>query len=72
MCKSNIHFKRPIDEHGNTFLHSAEKSIYGRMVEMVINYNSVKLDVNCKNSIGAKPLHVAALNNTEACAMLLK
>ena len=42
------------------------------MVEMVINYNSVKLDVNCKNSIGAKPLHVAALNNTEACAMLLK
>ena len=72
LCKSNIDFKRPIDEHGNTFLHSAAKSIYGRMVEMVINHSSVKLDVNSKNCIGATPLHVAALNNTEACRMLLK
>ena len=72
LCKSNIDFKKPIDEHGNTFLHSAAKSIYGRMVEMVISYSSTSPDVNSKNSIGATPLHVAALNNTEACEMLLK
>ena len=69
---SNIDFKRPIDDQGNTFLHSAAKSIHGRIVEMVINYSSVALDVNSKNLIGVTPLHVAALNNTEACSMLLK
>ena len=37
LCNSNIDFKRPIDEQGNTFLHSAAKSIYGRMVEMVMS-----------------------------------
>ena len=42
------------------------------MVEMVINYSSVPLDVNTKNLNGITPLHVAALKNTEACAMLLK
>ena len=42
------------------------------MVEMVISYSSVCLDVNSKNFIGVTPLHVAALNNTEACSMLLK
>ena len=42
------------------------------MVEMVINYSSVPLDVNSKNRIGVTPLHVSALNNTEACAMLLE
>ena len=42
------------------------------MVEMVISYSSVPLDVNSKNLIGVTPLHVAALNNTEACSMLLK
>ena len=42
------------------------------MVEMVISYSSVRLDVNSKNLIGVTPLHVAALNNTEACSMLLK
>ena len=42
------------------------------MVEMVISYSSATLDVNSKNSIGVTPLHVAALNNTEACEMLLK
>ena len=72
LCKSNIDFKRPIDKEGNTFLHSAAKSIHGRMVEMVISYSSVPLDVNSKNLIGITPLHVAALNNTEACSMLLK
>ena len=72
LCNSNIDFKRPIDEQGNTFLHSAAKSIHGRMVEMVISYSSVSLDVNSKNFIGITPLHVAALNNTEACSMLLK
>ena len=72
LCNSNIDFKRPIDEQGNTFLHSAAKIIYGRMVEMVISYSSVSLDVNSKNFIGVKPLHVAALNNTEACSMLLR
>ena len=72
LCISNIDFKRPIDEHGNTFLHNAPKSIYGRMVEMVISYSVASLDVNSKNLIGATPLHVAALNNTEACPMLLK
>ena len=72
LCNSNIDFKRPIDEQGNTFLHSAAKSIHGRMVEMVISYSSVPLDVNSKNFIGVTPLHVAALNNTEACSMLLK
>ena len=41
------------------------------MVEMVITYSSVPLDVNSKNIIGITPLHVAALNNTEACSMLL-
>ena len=72
LCNSNIDFKRPIDDQGNTFLHSAAKSIHGRIVEMVINYSSVALDVNSKNLIGVTPLHVAALNNTEACSMLLK
>ena len=72
LCNSNIGFEEPIDDHGNTFLHSAAKSIYGRMVEMVISYSPVSLDFNSKNRIGATPLHVAALNNTEACSMLLK
>ena len=72
LCRSNIDFKKPIDNHGNTFLHSAAKSIHGRMVEMVIRYSSVHLDVNSKNHIGATPLHVAALCNTEACSTLLK
>ena len=72
LCNSNIDFKRPIDDQGNTFLHNAAKSIHGRMVEMVISYSSVLPDVNSKNTIGATPLHVAALNNTEACSMLLK
>ena len=72
LCNSNIDFKRPIDEHGNTFLHNAAKSIYGRMVEMVISYSVVSLDVNSKNLIGATLPHVAALNNIEACPMLLK
>ena len=72
LCNSNIDFKIPIDQQGNTFLHSAAKSIFGRMVEMVINYSSVPLDVNSKNHIGVTPLHVAALNNSEACSMLLK
>ena len=69
---SNIDFKRPIDDQGNTFLHSAAKSIHGRIVEMVINYSSVALDVNSKNLIGVTPVHVAALNNTEACSKLLE
>ena len=72
LCNSNIDFKRPTDEQGNTFVHSAAKSIHGRMVEMVISYSSVSLDVNSKNLIGFTPLHVAALNNTEACSTLLK
>ena len=72
LFNSNISFEESIDEHGNTFLHSAAKSIYGRMVEMVISYSPVSLDFNSKNRIGAIPLHVAALNNTEACSMLLK
>ena len=72
LCNSNIEFERTIDKQGNTFLHSAAKSIHGRMVEMVINYSSVFLDVNSKNLIGVTPLHVAALNNTEACSMLLR
>ena len=42
------------------------------MVEMVISYSSVTLDVNSRNLHGVTPLHVAALNNTEACSMLLK
>ena len=42
------------------------------MVEMVLNYSSVPLDVNSKNFIGITPLHVAALNNREACSVLLK
>ena len=71
LCKSNIDFKRPIDKQGNTFLHSAAKSIYGRIVEMVISYSYFPLDVNSKNLQGITPLHVAALNNTEACSMLL-
>ena len=72
LCKSNINFKKPFDNHGNTFLHSAAESIHGRMVEMVINYSSVSLDVNTKNHNDVTPLHVAALKNTDACAMLLK
>ena len=72
LCNSNIDLERHIDEHKDTFLHSAAKSIHGRMVEMVISYSSVPLDVNMKNLIGVTPLHVAALNNTEACSMLLK
>ena len=55
LCNSNIDFKRPIDDQGNTFLHSAAKSIHGRIVEMVINYSSVALDVNSKNLIGVTP-----------------
>ena len=42
------------------------------MVEMVISYSSVPVDVNSKNLHGVTPLHVAALHNTEACSMLLK
>ena len=42
------------------------------MVEMVISYSSVTLDVNSRNLHDVTPLHVAALNNTEACSMLLK
>ena len=42
------------------------------MVEMVTSYSSVLPDVNSKNHLGATPLHVAALNDTEACSMLLK
>ena len=38
---------------------------------MVINYSPNNLDVNSKNHIGVTPLHVAALNNTEACSVLL-
>ena len=68
LCNGNIDFERHVDEHKNTFLHSAAKSIHGRMVEMVISYSSVPLDVNSKNLIGATPLHVAALKNTEACS----
>ena len=72
LCKTNIDFERPVDKHGNTFLHCAAKSIHGRMVEMVIRYSSVPLDVNSKNLIGVTPLHVATLNSTEALSMLLK
>ena len=42
------------------------------MVEMVLSCSPAPLDVNSKNLIGITPLHVAALNNTEACSMLLK
>ena len=42
------------------------------MVEMLILYASVPLDVNSKNFIGVTPLHVAALLNSSSCAMLLK
>ena len=42
------------------------------MVEMLISYSSVPIDVNSKNLIGVTSLHIAALNNTEACSMLLK
>ena len=42
------------------------------MVEMLILYASVPLDVNSKNFIGVTPLHVAALLNSNSCAMLLK
>ena len=45
--------------------------MHGRMIEMVIGHSSVDLDVNIKNLNGVTPLHVAALNNTEACSMLL-
>ena len=72
LCSSNIDFKRPIDAQGNTFLHSAAKSMYGRMVETMINYSWVPLDINRKNLTGITPLYVAALNNTEAFTMLLK
>ena len=41
------------------------------MVDMVFRYSSVCIDVNSKNLIGATPLHVAALYNTEACSTLL-
>ena len=72
MCDNKIDFKKSIDYNSNAFLHNAAKSIHGRMVEMVINYSSVLPDVNSKNFIGVTPLHVAALNNTEPTAMLLK
>ena len=39
---------------------------------MVINYSSRPVDVNAKNHNGVTPLHMAALSNSEACAMLLK
>ena len=42
------------------------------MVEMVISYRSVLPYVNSNNTISATPLHVAALNNTETCSVLLK
>ena len=42
------------------------------MCAMVIDYSSNPIDVNSKNSVGATPLHVAALYNRESCAVLLK
>ena len=39
---------------------------------MVINYSSRPVDVNAKNHNGVTPLHMVALSNSEACAMLLK
>ena len=71
LCVTNIDFKEPLDEYGNTFLHEAAKSIHGRMCEMVINYSSVTIDVNRKNKHGFAPLHLAAISNTDACSMLL-
>ena len=52
LCNSNIDFERLIDKQGNTFLHSAAKSIYGRMVDMVMRQSLVPLDVDSKNLIG--------------------
>ena len=39
---------------------------------MVNNYSSLPVDVNAKTYDGVTPLHMAALTNSEACAMLLK
>ena len=72
LCVTNINFKEPLDENGSTFLHEAAKCIHGRMCEMVISYSSVTIDVNWKNKLGFTPLHMAAISNTDACAMLLK
>ena len=69
---SNIDIRKPIDKYGNTFLHSVAESIHGKLVDTMISYSSLPLDINIKNSIGATPLHVAAKNDTEAVSMLLK
>ena len=42
------------------------------MCAMVLDYSSIPIDVNSKNSAGATPLHIAALFNRESCAVLLK
>ena len=71
LCKSDIDFREPIDDLGNTFLHRAAECIHGRMCEMVISYSSSSVDVNSKNHAGATPLHMAALSNRDSCTMLL-
>ena len=72
LCKSDINSIESIDNHGTTFLHRAAQSIHGRISEMVINYSTHLVDVNVKARNDVTPLHVAALANSNACAVLLK
>ena len=68
---TNIDFEEPLDKHSNTFLHRAAQCKHGRICEIVIDHSTRKI-VNRKNIHGATPLHMAAIFNTEACAVLLK
>ena len=73
LCNTEVGFRKPIDLLGNTFLQSAAKSTYGRILEMIIRCSLSPLDVNRKNCYGVTPLHVAtASNNAAVCTMLLK
>ena len=71
LSNSNIDFKKPLDDHGTTFLHRAACCKDAHICEYVLRYG-VNLIIDSKNHFGATPLHYAARCNREACRPLLQ